>query len=145
MADPEQNYKNHVRLFPPFHFFVLPVFLINVVVTAWLLYRTPSGLGMWQLLVAVALLLAALTARVMALAVQDRVIRLEMRLRMRELLPPDLQARIPAITREQCVALRFASDAELPALVRRVVAGELKSSAEIKRQITHWQGDYLRA
>jgi hypothetical protein len=145
MADTEQNYKNHVRLFPPFHFFVLPVFLINVFVTAWLLYRTPTGLGMWQLLVAVALLLAALTARVMALAVQDRVIRLEMRLRMRELLPPDLQARIPLITREQCVALRFASDAELPALVRRVVAGELKSSAEIKRQITHWQGDYLRA
>ena len=100
---------------------------------------------MWQLLVAVALLLAALTARVMALAVQDRVIRLEMRLRMRELLPPDLQARIPSITREQCVALRFASDAELPALVRRVVAGELTSSAEIKRQITHWQPDHLRA
>ena len=145
MADPEQNYKNHVRLFPPFHFFVLPVFFINVVVTAWLLYRTPSGFGVWQLLVAVALLLAALTARVMALAVQDRVIRLEMRLRMRELLPPDLQARIPLITREQCVALRFASDAELPALVRRVAAGELKSSAEIKRQITHWQADYLRA
>jgi len=145
MADPEQSYKNHIRLFPPFHFFVLPVFLINVIVTAWLLYRTPSRLGVWQLVVAVALLLAALTARVMALAVQDRVIRLEMRLRMRELLPPDLQARIPSITREQCVALRFASDAELPALVRRVVAGELKSSAEIKRQITHWQGDYLRA
>ena len=145
MAEPEQSYKNHIRLFPPFHFFVLPVFLINVIVTAWLLYRTPSRLGVWQLVVAVALLLAALTARVMALAVQDRVIRLEMRLRMRELLPPDLQARIPSITREQCVALRFASDAELPALVRRVVAGELKSSAEIKRQITHWQGDYLRA
>jgi len=145
MAHPEQNYKNHIRFFPPFHFFVLPVFFINVVVTAWLLYRTPSGLGVWQLLVAVALLLAALTARVMALAVQDRVIRLEMRLRMRELLPPDLQARIPSITREQCVALRFASDAELPALVRRVVAGELTSSAEIKRQITHWQPDHLRA
>jgi len=145
MADPEQSYKNHVRLFPPFHFFVLPVFFINVIVTAWLLYRTPSRLGVWQLVVAVALLLAALTARVMALAVQDRVIRLEMRLRMRELLPPDLQARIPAITREQCVALRFASDGELPGLVRRVVAGELKSNADIKRQITHWQGDHLRA
>jgi hypothetical protein len=145
MAQLEQSYKNHVRLFPPFHFFVLPAFFINVIVTAWLLYRTPSRLGVWQLVVAVALLLAALTARVMALAVQDRVIRLEMRLRMRELLPPDLQARIPAITREQCVALRFASDGELPGLVRRVVAGELKSNADIKRQITHWQGDHLRA
>jgi len=145
MAESEQNYKNHIRLFPPFHFFVLPVFLINVFVAAWVLYRTPSRLGVWQLVVAVALLMAALTARVMALAVQDRVIRLEMKLRMRELLPPDLQARIPSITREQCVALRFASDAELPGLVRKVVAGELKSSADIKRQITHWQGDYLRA
>ena len=145
MPESEQNYKNHIRLFPPFHFFVLPVFLINVFVSAWLLYRAPSRLGIWQLVLAVALLLAALTARVMALAVQDRVIRLEMRLRMRELLPPDLQARIPMITREQCVALRFASDAELAALVRRVVAGELKSPADIKRQITQWQPDYLRA
>ena len=145
MAESEQNYKNHIRFFPPFHFFVLPVFLINVVVSAWLLYRTPSRLGVWQLVVAAALLLAALTARVMALAVQDRVIRLEMRLRMRELLPPDLQAVIPSITREQCVALRFASDAELPVLVRRVVAGELKSQVDIKRQISHWQPDSLRA
>jgi uncharacterized protein DUF6526 len=145
MAEPEQSYKNHIRFFPPFHFFVLPVFLINVIVWAWLLYRAPSRLGLWQLVVAVALLLAALTARVMALAVQDRVIRLEMRLRMRELLPPDLQAAIPSITREQCVALRFASDAELPVLVRKVVAGELKSQADIKGQITQWQPDYLRA
>jgi uncharacterized protein DUF6526 len=145
MAESEQNYKNHIRFFPPFHFFVLPVFLINVFVSAWLLYRTPSRLGVWQLVVAVALFMAALTARVMALAVQDRVIRLEMRLRMRDLLPPDLQARIPLITREQCVALRFASDAELPGLVRKVVGGELKTPSDIKRQITHWQGDYLRA
>jgi Family of unknown function (DUF6526) len=145
MAAPAQNYKNHIRFFPPFHFFVLPVFFINVIVSAVLLYRTPSRLGVWQLVVASALLLAALTARVMALAVQDRVIRLEMRLRMRELLPPDMQAEIASITREQCVALRFASDAELPVLVRRVVAGELKSQADIKRQITHWQPDYFRA
>ena len=145
MAEPEQSYKNHIRFFPPFHFFVLPVFFINVIVSGWLLYRTPSRFGIWQLVMAVALFMAALTARVMALAVQDRVIRLEMRLRMRELLPPDLQARIASITREQCVALRFASDAELPVLVRKVLAGELKSQADIKREITHWQPDYLRA
>ena len=145
MAEPEQTYKNHIRFFPPFHFFVVPVFLINVFVSAWLLYRAPSRLGVWQLVVAVALVMAALTARLMALAVQDRVIRLEMRLRMRELLPPELQARIPLITREQCVALRFASDAELPGLVRKIVGGELKTQADIKQQITHWQSDYLRA
>src|SRR5262245_39322716 len=145
MAEAEQTYKNHIRFFPPFHFFVLPVFFINVIVSGWLLYRTPSRFGIWELVMAVALFMAALTARVMALAVQDRVIRLEMRLRMRELLPPDLQARIASITREQCVALRFASDAELPVLVRKVLAGELKSQADIKREITHWQPDYLRA
>ena len=94
---------------------------------------------------AVALVMLALSARVMALAVQDRVIRLEMRLRMRELLPSELHARIPEITREQCVGLRFASDAELSDLVRKVLSGELKSATDIKKQIAHWQGDYLRA
>jgi hypothetical protein len=64
---------------------------------------------------------------------------------MRELLPANLQARIPEITHQQCVGLRFASDAELPALVRRVLAGELKSGRDIKKQIAQWQGDYLRA
>src|SRR5689334_4497606 len=100
MAESGQNYQSHTRLFPPFHFFVLPVLLINVVVAAWMLYKAPGGLAVWQLIVAAALIMTALTARVMALAVQDRVIRLEMRLRMREVLPPDLQARIAEITRD---------------------------------------------
>jgi uncharacterized protein DUF6526 len=141
----KQTYKNHIRWFPPFHFFVLPVLLINVFVSGRLLYRTPSRLGLWELIVAAALFMTALTARVMALAVQDRVIRLEMRLRMREILPADMHPRIPEITREQYVGLRFASDAELPALVRKVLSGELKTTREIKKQIAQWQGDYLRA
>lgn len=145
MADSEQTYKNHARFFPLFHFFVLPVLLLNVLVRAYKLYRVPSRLDAWELVIAITLVGLALAARVMALAVQDRVIRLEMRLRMRELLPPALQARINEITREQCVGLRFASDAELPALVRRVLAGELRSTADIKKSVTQWQGDYLRA
>ena len=145
MADSGQTYQTHVRWFPPFHFFVLPALLINVFVWGYLLYRSPSRLGVWELIVAVALFMAALTARVMALAVQDRVIRLEMRLRMREVLPADLHSRFREITREQCVGLRFASDAELPALVRKVLAGELKTATEIKKQVAQWQGDYLRA
>jgi hypothetical protein len=145
MAESDQTYRNHVRFFPPFHFFVAPVFLINVFVSGWLLYRNPSGLAIWQLVVAVAFVMAALTARLMALAVQDRVIRLEMRLRMREVLPPELQARISDLTREQCVALRFAGDGELAGLVRKVLAGELKTQSDIKKHITHWQPDYLRA
>jgi len=145
MAQAAQTYKTHTRFFPPFHFFVVPVLLINVLVAGWLLYRSPSTLGVWELIVAVALCVLAFIARIMTLAVQDRVIRLEMRLRMREVLPADLQARIPEISREQCIGLRFASDAELPLLVRKVLAGELKTSSEIKRQIGEWQGDYLRA
>ncbi len=145
MAESGQTYKSHARFFPPFHFFVVPVLLINVFVAGWLVYRAPSRLGVWQLIVSVALVMTALTARVMVLAVQDRVIRLEMRLRMREVLPADLQARIPEISRQQCIGLRFASDAELPVLVRKVLAGELKTASEIKKQVAQWQGDYLRA
>jgi len=145
VAQSGQTYSTHIRWFPPFHFFVAPVLLINIFVSGYLLYRTPSRLGVWELIVSVALLLTALSARLMALAVQDRVIRLEMRLRMREVLPADLHSRIGEITREQCVGLRFASDAELTALVRKVLAGELKTSGEIKKQVAQWQGDYLRA
>jgi len=114
-------------------------------VSGYLLYRTPSRLGIWELIISVALLMTALTARVMALAVQDRVIRLEMRLRMREILPADMHPRIPEITREQLVGLRFASDTELPTLVRKILAGDLKTSTEIKKSVAQWQGDYLRA
>ena len=145
MADSGQTYKSHTRFFPPYHFFVVPVLLINVFVAGWLLYQAPSRLGVWQLILSVALVMTALTARVMVLAVQDRVIRLEMRLRMREVLPADLQARIPEISRQQCIGLRFASDAALPVLVRKVLAGELKTASEIKKQVAQWQGDYLRA
>jgi len=84
-------------------------------------------------------------ARLMALTVQDRVIRLEMRLRLREVLPADLQARIPELTPRQLIGLRFASDAELPQLMRQVLAGSLGNTTEIKKAITQWQGDYLRA
>jgi Family of unknown function (DUF6526) len=145
MAQSGQTYKTHTRFFPPFHFFVVPVLLINVLVAGWMLYRAPGGFALWQVVVAMALLMAALTARLMALAVQDRVIRLEMRLRLREVLPADLQARISDITREQCVGLRFASDAELPGLVRKVLSGDLKTTSDIKQQVAQWQGDYLRA
>ena len=145
MARAEQNYKNHFRFFPPFHFFVAPVLLINVFVAAYVVYGAPSAFGVWELIVAIALVTLAFVARVMALSVQDRVIRLEMRLRMREVLPADLQARIPEITCEQLVGLRFASDAELPVLVRKVLAGELKTTRQIKKQVGQWQPDYLRA
>jgi hypothetical protein len=81
----------------------------------------------------------------MVLTVQNRVIRLEMRLRLRELLPPTMQSDVARLSLSQLIALRFASDAELPALIQEVLAGKAKSSNEIKMKIRDWQGDYLRA
>src|SRR6266446_592595 len=120
MADPVQTYQNHVRFFPPVHFFVIPVLLLNVLNELRHLYRTPNLGVAFAALVAAALLGAAVLARVQVLAVQDRVIRLEMRLRLRGILPPDLQPRINELTRAQIVALRFAGDEEMPELVRDV-------------------------
>jgi len=140
-----QTYKNHARFFPLYHFIVTPILLINFFNAARHLYLRPNLSTAWALVVAFALVGLALAARVMALKVQDRVIRLEMRLRMQQVLPADLCARAQALTPGQLVALRFASDAELAGLVNQVLAGELKSQKEIKQKIQNWTGDYLRA
>ena len=87
----------------------------------------------------------ATVARLMALTVQDRVIRLEMRIRLKEVLPADLRSRVGELTPAQLIGLRFASDAELPELVRQVLGGSLKTTKEIKKVVRNWQGDYLRA
>ena len=97
-----------------------------------------------SVLVAVALFMAAVFGRVFALKAQDRVIRLEMRLRMRELLPEDLQRRINDFTPTQMVGLRFASDTELPDLARKVLDDNITSATPIKKMVTDWQGDYYR-
>lgn len=141
----QQSYANHARFFPLFHFFVMPVLTINFLASAWRVIQTPSLGMLWACIVAAALAAGALAARVMALAVQDRVIRLEMRLHMREVLPADLQARIPELTRRQLVGLRFAGDGELADLVRQVLSGSLKSTTEIKKAVRQWQADHLRA
>ena len=144
MAEP-QSYKNHVRRLPPFHFFVMPVLLayvLNALRHVWLAPSLSTGFGA---LVAAALLMAALLSRVQALTVQDRVIRLEMRMRLQRLLPADLQSRINDLTPKQYVALRFAGDSELPELVRDVLEGRLTKQADIKKRVKNWQGDYLRA
>jgi hypothetical protein len=140
-----QTYSNHARLFPLFHLFAAPILIANLLRALWQIVRAPSLSTVWGAVFAAGLVAGLTAARLMALTVQDRVIRLEMRLRLREALPADLQARIPDLTRPQLIALRFASDAELPDLVRRVLAGSLGSAKEIKKAVTHWQGDYLRA
>ena len=146
MADQKiQTYKNHARLFPLFHFIALPLLAINFIVAVIDLINAPGARMAWTAVVAFALVALALAARTMALTVQDRVIRLEMRLRCREVLPSDLNARFGALTRRQLVALRFASDAELAGLVREVLDGKLTSQKEIKQRVQNWQGDFLRA
>jgi hypothetical protein len=145
MSEPVQNYKNHVRWFPVFHFFVMPVLLVNFVNSARHIWQAPSRSTAFASLVAAALVMLALSARMMAVTVQDRVIRLEMRLRLREALPPELQGRINELTRGQLVALRFASDAELAELIPQVLGGDLTKSREIKLKVKNWQGDFLRA
>jgi Family of unknown function (DUF6526) len=141
-----QNLQNHVRLVPPFHMFVLPVFLLNL---GWAIYHivktSISFESVLGVLMGFALITFALFARLFALTVQDRVIRLEMRLRLAEVLPVDLRPRIPEFTVAQVVSLRFASDAELPALARKVLDEKMSDRKAIKQLIKDWQGDYVRA
>ena len=141
-----QNLQNHTRTVAPFHMFVLPVFLLNAggsiyhVVKAGISFESILGV-----LMAFAFLTLALFARVFALTVQDRVIRLEMRMRLAEVLPAELRPRIPEFTVGQLVSLRFAGDAELPALARKVLDDKMDNRKAIKQLVKDWQGDYLRA
>ena len=141
-----QNLQNHAKLVPPFHMFVLPVLLLNA---GWSIYHlVKTGISfetVLGVLVAFALLLFALYSRLFTLTVQDRVIRLEMRQRLAEILPTDLRPRIPEFTPGQLISLRFASDAELPALARKVLEEKMNDRKAIKQLIKDWQADYLRA
>ena len=140
-----QNFENHAKFVPAFHFFILPVFLFNVVWSIYRLVHSFSVESAISLVLALAFLLLAFHARVFALTVQDRLIRLEMRLRMQQLLPQELRPRIPDFTIDQLVALRFASDAELPGLCRKVLDGKIADRKAIKKMIQDWQSDLLPA
>jgi len=142
----EQNYANHVKVFPLFHFFALPVLGLNVLWSLYRVWSTHYSLDslVW-VVVSIALLASLFCARLFALAVQDRIIRLEERLRFGKLLPDDLKPRIEEFTVDQIVALRFASDAELPTLARRVLNEKLHDRKQIKQMVQSWRADYCRA
>jgi hypothetical protein len=140
-----QNFANHTKLVPLFHCVVLPILFINLVSSIMHAVHSFSARSGIAVLTAVALLLLALYARTFALTVQDRVIRLEMQLRLQNLLPADLRPRVPEFTTSQLVALRFASDSELPDLARKVLAEKLAERKAIKQLIRDWQPDNLRA
>jgi hypothetical protein len=145
MAERVQNYHSHARWLPAFHFFVLPVLLVNLFLAAWRTTQAMTPGSVFGVVFSAALLMLGLVSRSQALTVQDRVIRLEMRLRLRQLLPADLQPGINALTHRQLVALRFASDEELPELVRDIAGGRLHTGKEIKQRVKNWQADWLRA
>lgn len=140
-----QSFKNHSRYIPAYHVVTFGIFVINCF---WALYRAftaPSGDTIVAALMSIALILLFFYARIFALTVQDRVIRLEMQLRMNELLPSDLRARAGELTVKQIVALRFASDRELPDLCRQVLGREITEPKAIKQAIRAWRPDHLRA
>jgi hypothetical protein len=144
MPERVQSFENHARLVPAYHLFTFGLAAINLL---WNLYRTVVDFSVVQLMslaVAVVLLMLFFYARIFALTVQDRVIRLEMRLRLAALVP-ELVPRLGEFTVDQLCSMRFAGDAELPDLARRVLAEKLDDRKAIKRLIRHWQADHLRA
>lgn len=139
-----QNYANHVRFHPPFHFVLAPGGIVLLVLTIVNAVRNSGRLDSWILLLfAVLFFLAVFLLRVNPLKVQDRVIRLEERLRLQALLPKETCARIGDLSEAQLIALRFASDDELPGLVTKVFATNMKAR-DIKKAIVTWRTDAFR-
>ena len=144
----EQTYANHRKFVPGFHFVTFGLLVLNLV---WTVFRLFRGAGMpladraMAFLLAAALLLLAWYARTFPMRVQDRVIRLEERLRLEQLLPADLRPRIGELRPRQLLGLRFASDEELPELTRKVLDERIASADEIKKLVRSWRADHLRA
>jgi hypothetical protein len=145
MPRPPQTYANHRRVFPLYHLFAMPVLAANLLVAVWYAVRAPSVHTLWQLAVAAALVAGLVASRASTLIVQNRVVGLETRLRLAATLPAELRQRIPELRLRQLIGLRFAGDAELPALVERCLAGELRTADQVKRQIREWRPDWQRA
>ncbi len=144
MAESTQNYKNHAKFVPMYHYVLTAILLFNFVAMVYHAFEDPNMFHLWAAVMAGALIMIALFARVFALKAQDRVIRLEERLRMRELLPADLKGRIQEFTTDQLIALRFASDAELPELAATVLRDNIQARDAIKKMVKDWRADEQR-
>lgn len=140
----QQTFKNHVRWYPLVHFVLMPLLLLNLIWQAVRLWQEPSWDRGEAVVLAIAFLLIAFTARIQALRAQDRIIRLEENLRYRGLLSPDMAEKACTLPTGQIIAMRFAHDNELPGLVERVLNGELATGKDIKLAVETWRGDYLR-
>lgn len=140
----QQTYANHTRWFPLVHFVTFPLLILNFLYQVFRLYQERSiDRAVWVVL-AVVFMLISLAARLQALKAQDRTIRLEERLRYKELLSPELAKRACELPTGKIISLRFASDEELPELISQVLDGKLNTGKEIKMAIKNWRGDHLR-
>ncbi|HEX5228078.1 MAG TPA: DUF6526 family protein [Bryobacteraceae bacterium] len=146
MADnTSQSYSSHTRFHPPFHFFLAPGSIVLLILTIVNVVKHSGRLEPWiLLLMGVLFFVAVFLLRVNPLKAQDRLIRLEERLRLQALCPPAVAARIADFTEPQLIALRFASDAELPGLAAKVLAGNPSKPKEIKKAVVSWRADTFR-
>jgi len=144
MSDKPQSFENHAKMVPGYHYVAFSILLVLLGSTVWQLVREPSWDSTLGVLWAIALVLVGFYARIFALGVQDRVIRLEEQLRMERLLPDDLKPRIGEFTTDQLIGLRFASDDELVDLCREVLAGSMTDRKSIKRAVKSWRADHQR-
>lgn len=138
-----QTFKNHARLDPLFHFFMVPVAAITMIRSIWNVKQNPSLDSAWIVIATLAAIVAVFKIRLYALRVQDRVIRDEERQRLERLLPEPLRSKIGQLSVPQMVALRFASDGEVAGLVEKTLANNL-APKQIKEAIVNWRPDYFR-
>lgn len=149
MATPiPQNFDNHVMI-PKGLIKVILATLVGMIcaVTGLFMVKSTTGIyliGAGTVLVGGSAIVGLGLARRYCTKLQDRIIRLEMRIRLEKILTADLQAAIPTLTIPQLIGLRFASDAEMPDLVRKVVAENIEDRTAIKKMVKDWQGDYHR-
>ncbi|MDH3492777.1 MAG: DUF6526 family protein [Acidobacteriota bacterium] len=139
-----QDFKTHVRWHPPFHFVLAPLMLINLIYSIVRLVQDPGWDRGEFVLLSVALVILTLLTRNYPLKAQDRIIRLEERLRLATILGPEAAPKAMNLKPAQYIALRFASDEELPELVSKIEDGELTTQNEIKTAITNWRPDHFR-
>ncbi len=139
-----QTFANHTRWQPPLHFFVLPVMLINVIWSIVLFVKAPGPTSGWWIIVSLALLVLVFFVRLNPLKAQDRLIRLEEKLRYQQILSPALCQQTSTLTPGQIIALRFAGDDELEELVGAALTGKFAKDSDIKRAIKHWRADTFR-
>jgi hypothetical protein len=139
----QQNFKNHVRFDPPFHFVLLLVLLVNLIVSIVYLAHHPHFYPAWLVVISIALILLALKARQYPIKLQDRIIRLEERLRLQALAPEEWHSQIYRLTEDQLIGLRFAADDEVVELAKQALEHNLNRK-QIKERINNWRADYWR-